>query len=123
MIIELNAPFWALIIIIFTFSLSSFLLIVGIKTTFHKLIIDEEKIILKGLFGIVCQCKISEIKRIYLAQGTKFRFAIIEDSINSMGNSKNFLNEKGKYIRFDYSKKREQIIKQFWRGEIEDSAK
>jgi len=79
--------------------------------------IEREKIIVKGIFGVLTECKIEEITDIYIKdffkEGT---FIVIKDD-RQPKNPNNYM-QKNCYIRFQHSKERERIVRSFWTGAI-----
>jgi len=110
------------------FGILSVLLTIGCLVFFlvntRRVIIYDEMIIVRRLFGqVITECKISEIKEVYYKKCKKARryegnYYVIRD--NRHLDNPNDYRQKGAYIKFDHTKVRENIVKSFWRGEIQE---
>ena len=83
-----------------------------------KVIIDEEKIVIKGVFGIKTQCRFEEIQKVYEKEFFKegCYYVLID---NREVKNPHVFNKKNSYIRFKCNIKTTQILKTFWHGDIE----
>ncbi|MCL2062374.1 MAG: hypothetical protein FWH03_07120 [Firmicutes bacterium] len=110
-------------------SLVSLTLLFGcLRFFFLRVIVDlqAQTITVRGFFGVVTQCKISEIEKIYVqgmnmlearAQLAIGGWIIIEDTARTIKDPKNFY-KKGCYVKFIYTDKTEKIVKKFWKHPI-----
>jgi len=99
-ILFISAPFFILF------------LYMGISYVHVWVEVDSENIIVRKIFGIITQCSIDKIKRVYIQEG---RVILKDDRI-----VKNSNQLKNNHVAFIYSKKRLAIIRTFWHGEIEN---
>jgi len=89
----------------------------------NRVIITDEKIYIKKLFGkVVTECRISEIKEVYYKKCRKTRnyggdYFVIKDG-RQLDKPYDY-KQCGAYVKFDYTKKREDIIRNFWSNEIQ----
>lgn len=98
------------ILLLFLFVLFKFFL--------FKVIIDEEKVVVKGIFGTKTQCYIEEIQKVYEKEFFKEGcYYVLVD--NREVKNPYIFNKKGGYVRFKCNKKTAQILKTFWHGDIE----
>lgn len=97
------------------------LLIAGFRLFFLRVEIDAERIVVKGIFGILTECKIIQIKNVYFKHFFKEGYFII---IKDDKQRKGFVGFASKdcYVRFSHTKEREKIVRSFWTGEIFESA-
>ena len=79
--------------------------------------INSEKITIKGVFGVLTECRISEIKSVSIKtfprEGT---FIVIKDG--RLSEKQRGFEKKNCHIRFEYNDKTEKLVRSFWKGEI-----
>jgi len=86
---------------------------------YKKVVINEEAIFVKGLRGKVARIEINEINNVSIHKGPRgFEYIRVTGIKEDWERKKSFRKMNG--FMFQYSKKRVQILSQFWRGAIMD---
>lgn len=94
------------------------ILFICLKSYFHKVIFDGNKVVVKSIFGnILNECKIEDIQKVY-----KIRFVREGDYIILADNRKDgkmvSLSRKKCFIRFQFTQESVEILREFWKGDI-----
>ena len=94
------------------------LLFYSLKSLFHKVIYDGNKVVVKSIFGrILNECKIEDIQKVY-----KIRFSREGDYLILVDNRKDgkmdSLSRKKCFIRFQFTQESVEILQEFWKGDI-----
>ncbi|MCL2061068.1 MAG: hypothetical protein FWH03_00375 [Firmicutes bacterium] len=112
------------VLVLFLFGLS--ILILNLRFFALRVNVDFEvkTIVVKGLFGVLTKCQISEIERIYISDGrsrlhpTSRGWIVFDD--NRKLNTPHDFSKKGCYVRFRHTDKTEKIVRAFWKHPIKD---
>jgi hypothetical protein len=92
-------------------------LLLGIKMFCNVVVIYEERIVVKGLFGTLNECKIENIKAVYKKEFWKegVFYILIDDR---KPKNINIFTRKDSYVRFECTNKAERILNEFWHGDV-----
>ena len=94
-------------------------LFAGFRFFFLRVEIDDERITIKGIYGVLTTCRIDEIKDVYIKfHGVEGTFIAIRD--DRQVKKPYSYSERNGYIKFSYSKQREQLVKSFWKESISE---
>jgi len=89
-----------------------FLLLLSFFRSYVWVAIYFDKIIVRGVFGILTTSEIDKIKRVYIQDS----WIVLED--DRVLKSPHY-KLKNYYVRFAHSLDREKVVRSFWAGEIE----
>ena len=106
------------------------LLALCLRFFFLRVIVDLEAqtITVRGAFGVVTRCNISEIEKIYVQRMNQVEarahlaiggWIVIEDTARTVKDPQNSY-KKGCYVKFVYTDKTDKIVKKFWKRPIRE---
>lgn len=113
---SIDAPIFPLCIIVGVFLLFAF--VVGLKFAFNIVIVTNEIITIRGVFGVLTTCKINEIQKVYRKEFFKEGTHIILHDNNRKTEKPYIYTKKNCYVRFQCRKKSLQILSDFWKDGI-----
>lgn len=99
-----------------------FLQFVALYYFWQTVIVAEDEIILRGIFGVIRQYKISDIDSIEYNHGVirpGRPVLILVDKLIEDKTVKTDVNGKNRFVCVDFTRKNLQNVRTFWQGEIE----
>lgn len=94
------------------------LTVMGWRHFSYQVYVYEDKLVVKGIFGVLTECKIADIEKVYKKAFYKEgEFIILKD--NRKIKNPNSFRRKNCYVRFECTDKSMKALMDFWHGSME----